>query len=197
MISVHFFQPSASRKNADRSVITQSDSATASASSAVKDGACTATARGGVVAKPSTFSGGMSEVLVLRTCLSPSSLRAGPRDRRRVGRAALRAEAKPGATVTVLGPGSWGLMNVVALCHLTEASSIVCGARYSAPSGELAREMGTNTVVDPDELTQTNSSGQCAGPGARFRPGAPVGRCRRGDRRRRAGPLPRRLGPRG
>ena len=82
MISVHFFQPSASRKNADRSVITQSDPATASASSAVGDGACAATARGGAdrggrggaVTKPSTFSGGVSGVPVLRTCLSPCSI---------------------------------------------------------------------------------------------------------------------------
>ena len=125
MISVHFSQPSASRKNADRSVITQSGSATASASSAVDDGTCAATARGGTarggaVAKPSNFSGDVSEVPVLRTCLSPSSLVLGHEIVGELDRAALRAEAEPGATVTVPGP-SGRLRYRDALDHAAEA----------------------------------------------------------------------------
>ena len=65
--------------------------------------------------------------------------------------AALRAQAQPGATVAVLGAGTMGLVTVAALRHLTEAGSIVCGARYPAQR-ELARELGADTVVSPDEL---------------------------------------------
>ena len=65
--------------------------------------------------------------------------------------AALRARVEPGATVAVLGAGTMGLVTVAALRHLTEAGSIVCGARYPAQR-ELARELGADTVVDPDEL---------------------------------------------
>ena len=65
--------------------------------------------------------------------------------------AALRAQAQPGATVAVLGAGTMGLVTIAALRHLTEAGSIVCGARYPAQR-ELARELGADTVVSPDEL---------------------------------------------
>ena len=65
--------------------------------------------------------------------------------------AALRAQAQPGATVAVLGAGTMGLVTVAALRHLTEAGSIVCGARYPAQR-ELAQELGADTVVGPDEL---------------------------------------------
>ena len=47
--------------------------------------------------------------------------------------AALRAQAEPGATVAVLGAGTMGLVTIAALRHLTEAGTIVCGAR-SPPS---------------------------------------------------------------
>ena len=65
--------------------------------------------------------------------------------------AALRAQVEPGATVAVLGAGTMGLVTVAALRHLTEAGSIVCGARYPAQR-ELARELGTDAAVNPDEL---------------------------------------------
>lgn len=65
--------------------------------------------------------------------------------------AALRAEVEPGATVAVLGAGTMGLVTVAALRHLTEAGSIICGARYRVQR-ELAREFGADVVVGSDEL---------------------------------------------
>ena len=65
--------------------------------------------------------------------------------------AALRAQAEPGATVAVLGAGTMGLVTIAALRHLTEADTIICGARYPAQR-ELAQELGADTVAGPDEL---------------------------------------------
>ena len=67
--------------------------------------------------------------------------------------AALRAAVEPGATVAVIGAGPMGLVTVAALRHLTDAGSIIIGAKYPVQR-ELAAEFGADIVTAPNELTR-------------------------------------------
>ncbi len=65
--------------------------------------------------------------------------------------AALKAKVEPGATVAVLGTGTMGLMTIAALRHLTEAGTIIAGAKYPEQR-RLAAELGADQVVEPREV---------------------------------------------
>jgi threonine dehydrogenase-like Zn-dependent dehydrogenase len=65
--------------------------------------------------------------------------------------AALRAGVAPGATVAVLGAGTMGLLAVAALHHLQPEARVIVGAKYRHQQ-ELARKLGADLVVAPDQL---------------------------------------------
>jgi threonine dehydrogenase-like Zn-dependent dehydrogenase len=67
--------------------------------------------------------------------------------------AALRARPAAGATVAVLGSGTMGLVTIAALRQLTEAATIIVGAKYPEQS-DLARKLGADVVVEPSELAR-------------------------------------------
>lgn len=65
--------------------------------------------------------------------------------------AALRTPIPDGATVAVLGAGTMGLVATAALRRFTAAGTIVVGAKYPEQA-ELARSLGADLVVRPDEV---------------------------------------------
>ena len=65
--------------------------------------------------------------------------------------AALKAAVSAGDTVAVLGSGTMGLVTVAALRSLTDAGTIIAGAKYPEQEA-LARSLGADTVVAPGEL---------------------------------------------
>ncbi len=65
--------------------------------------------------------------------------------------AALRACSQPSDTIAVVGAGTMGLVAVAALRGLTDADSILIGARYSTQR-KLALELGADIAVEADEL---------------------------------------------
>lgn len=65
--------------------------------------------------------------------------------------AALRTPIPDGATVAVLGAGTMGLVATAALRRFTAAGTIVVGAKYPEQA-ELARSLGADVVVRPDEV---------------------------------------------
>ncbi len=65
--------------------------------------------------------------------------------------AALRTPVPEGATVAVLGAGTMGLVATAALRRFTAAGTIVVGAKYPEQA-ELARSLGADLVVRPDEV---------------------------------------------
>jgi threonine dehydrogenase-like Zn-dependent dehydrogenase len=67
--------------------------------------------------------------------------------------AALRARPAAGATVAVLGSGTMGLVTIAALRQLTEAATIIVGAKYPEQR-DLARKLGADVVVEPNELAR-------------------------------------------
>lgn len=68
--------------------------------------------------------------------------------------AALRAQVPPGGTVAVLGAGMMGIAATAALRHLTEAGTIIVGARYPHQRA-LASMVGADHVVAPDEVARS------------------------------------------
>ena len=65
--------------------------------------------------------------------------------------AALGAGVAEGDTVVVIGAGTLGLLTIAALRHLTQAGTIVTGARYLVQRA-AAKQLGADHVVDPGEL---------------------------------------------
>jgi threonine dehydrogenase-like Zn-dependent dehydrogenase len=65
--------------------------------------------------------------------------------------AALRAGVTEGDVVVVLGAGTLGLLCVAALRRFTAAGRIIAAAKY-AEQQRLARDLGADSVCEPDEL---------------------------------------------
>lgn len=65
--------------------------------------------------------------------------------------AALRARARPGDTVAVIGAGTLGLLTVAALARFVPGADTVVGAKH-AHQRDLAGELGADVVVAADEL---------------------------------------------
>lgn len=65
--------------------------------------------------------------------------------------AALKAGVTPGATVAVIGSGTMGLVAIAALRNLTEAGTILAGAKYPEQH-QLALKLGADIVTKPSEL---------------------------------------------
>jgi len=57
----------------------------------------------------------------------------------------------PGDTVAVIGAGTLGLCTVAALANLASPSTVIVGAKH-AEQHRLARSLGADVVVGPDEL---------------------------------------------
>ncbi len=68
--------------------------------------------------------------------------------------AALRVPIPEGATVAILGAGTMGLTTLAALRAFTAAGTIIVGAKYPEQV-ELARSLGADQVVAPDEVARS------------------------------------------
>ncbi len=65
--------------------------------------------------------------------------------------AAVKTKASAGDVVAVLGCGTMGLMTIAALRHLTDATTIIAGAKHPEQQ-QMARDLGADLVVAPREL---------------------------------------------
>ena len=66
---------------------------------------------------------------------------------------ALAAGVEPGQNVVVLGSGTLGLLTIAALRRFTAAGTIVAVAKHPVQR-DLARQLGADVVVDPDEVAR-------------------------------------------
>lgn len=67
---------------------------------------------------------------------------------------ALRAGVQPGASVLIIGAGAVGLLTLLALRALTPAGEVTVVAKH-ARQAELARALGADAVVGPDEAVRS------------------------------------------
>ena len=68
--------------------------------------------------------------------------------------AALKGDVTPGERVVVIGAGTLGLTLTAALRHFALPGTLIVAAKYSHQR-ELARQLGADIVVAPEELTRT------------------------------------------
>lgn len=68
--------------------------------------------------------------------------------------AAVKTNARPGDTIAVLGAGTMGLVTIAALRQLTDAGTIIVGAKHPEQQ-ELARALGADIVVAPGEIARS------------------------------------------
>jgi threonine dehydrogenase-like Zn-dependent dehydrogenase len=66
---------------------------------------------------------------------------------------ALAAGVEPGATVVVLGSGTLGLLTIAALRRYTAAGTVIAVAKHPVQR-DLARQLGADVVVEPDEVAR-------------------------------------------
>ncbi|MDH3678466.1 MAG: zinc-binding dehydrogenase [Acidimicrobiia bacterium] len=67
--------------------------------------------------------------------------------------AAIKTRARPGDTIAVLGAGTMGLVTIAALRRLTDAGTIIAGAKHPEQQ-QLARALGADLVVAPGEVAR-------------------------------------------
>lgn len=85
--------------------------------------------------------------------------------------AALRARARPGDTVAVIGAGTLGLLTLAALTRFVPGAATVIGAKHPHQR-DLARDLGADVVVRAEELQRAvrrRSAAQVLGSGSTSR----------------------------